>query len=92
MCRLISWRVATNQVSGVNRVGLRRAGFSPETRHAIRAAYDLIYRSRLNVSQAVEELRGKFSQPEIGVLLDFIAASKRGICRDRLAGGAEDEE
>jgi UDP-N-acetylglucosamine acyltransferase len=81
--------VATNLVSGVNRVGLRRAGVAQETRRAIRAAYDLIYRSDLNVSQALENLRAKFSQPEIVELLEFIAASKRGICRDR---GGEDEE
>jgi len=84
--------VATNQVSGINRLGLRRAGFSHETRKTIRAAYDLIYRSQLNVGQAVEELRAKFPQPEIALLLDFIASSKRGICRDRLQAAGEDEE
>jgi UDP-N-acetylglucosamine acyltransferase len=75
--------VATNQVSGINRIGLRRAGASHETRKAIQAAYDMIYRSDMNVSQALGELRAKFHQAEIGHLLDFITASKRGICRSR---------
>ena len=84
--------VATNLVSGVNRLGLRRAGVAQETRRAIRAAYDMIYRSDQNVSQALANLRAKFSQPEIAELLDFISASKRGICRDRGAAKDEDEE
>lgn len=84
--------VATNQVSGINRIGLRRAGLSQETRRAIQAAYDLIYCSDLNVSQALDELRGKFHLPEIALLVDFVAASKRGICRSRGVAGSEDEE
>jgi UDP-N-acetylglucosamine acyltransferase len=84
--------VATNQVSGINRVGLRRAGVPQETRRAIRAAYDMIYRSEINVGQAVEGLRVKFPQPEIAELLNFISASKRGICRDRGDGDDADEE
>jgi UDP-N-acetylglucosamine acyltransferase len=87
--------VATNQVSGINRVGLRRAGLSHETRKAAQAAYEMIYRSDLNVSQALEELRAKFSLPEITQLVDFIAKSKRGICHERTLGGdgdGEDEE
>ena len=82
--------VATNQVGGINRVGLRRANLSQETRRAIQAAYELIYRSGSNVSQAMEELRGKFDFPEIAHLIEFISRSKRGICRDRK--GSEDEE
>jgi UDP-N-acetylglucosamine acyltransferase len=82
--------VATNQVSGINRVGLRRANLSHETRRAIQAAYELIYRSGLNVSQALEELRAKFHFPEIAHLIEFIGSSKRGICRNR--ADAEEEE
>ena len=84
--------VDTNQVSGINRIGLRRAGFSQETRRAIQAAYELIYRSDLNVSQALEELRAKFHLPEIAHLVEFVAQSKRGICRDHGQAGAEEEE
>jgi UDP-N-acetylglucosamine acyltransferase len=84
--------VATNQVSGINRVGLRRAGISHESRRAIQAAYDMIYRSDLNVTQAMEELRAKFHQvPEIAHLLEFIPGTKRGICRDRNRVGDEEE-
>ncbi len=82
--------VDTNRVSGINRVGLRRSGFSQETRRAIQAAYELLYRSGLNTTQALTELRGKFHFPEIAHLIEFIAGSKRGLCRDYRQG--EDEE
>jgi UDP-N-acetylglucosamine acyltransferase len=82
--------VATNRVSGINRIGLRRAGVTHETRQAVQAAYNLVYHSNLNVSQALDELRAKFHQPEVGEIVDFIASSKRGICRSRKS--AEDEE
>ncbi len=83
--------VATNTVSGINRVGLRRAGLSHETRKSIQAAYDMIYHSNLNVGQALEELRQKFHGPEIAQLVEFVAGSKRGICRARGVGGEEEE-
>jgi UDP-N-acetylglucosamine acyltransferase len=82
----------TNLVSGINRIGLRRAGFSQETRRAIQAAFELLYRSDLNVSQALEELRHKFHIPEIAHLTEFIRASKRGICRGDRGSRVEEEE
>ena len=84
--------VDTNQVSGVNRIGLRRAGFSHETRRAIQAAYELIYRSNQNVTQALAELKAKFHFTEIAALVEFISESKRGICRDYGRGEADGEE
>ncbi len=83
--------VAINQVSGINRLGLRRAGFSPETRRTIQAAYELIYRANLNISQALEELRQKFQEPEIVAFVDFISGSQRGICRERAKRDDEEE-
>jgi len=81
----------TNQVAGINRIGLRRAGLSHETRRAIQAAFELLYRSNLNVTQATEELKHKFHIPEIEHLVAFIKESKRGICRGA-DGKKEDEE
>jgi UDP-N-acetylglucosamine acyltransferase len=82
----------TNEVSGINRIGLRRAGFSHETRRAVQAAFELLYRSNLNVTQALEELQRKFHVPEIAHLIDFIRASKRGICRGEQGARGEEEE
>ena len=82
----------TNEVSGINRIGLRRAGFSQETRRAIQAAFDMIYRSNLNVSQALAELKNKFHGPEIAQLVAFIETSKRGICRVQRGKSADEED
>jgi UDP-N-acetylglucosamine acyltransferase len=82
----------TNELSGINRIGLRRASFSHETRRAIQAAYEMLYRSNLNVSQALDELAKKFHIPEITHLIQFIRASKRGICREGLGHSRSGEE
>ena len=84
--------VATNTVSGLNRVGLRRSGVPHETRRALQEAYDMIYHANLNVGQALEELRRKFHLPEITHLIEFVAQSKRGICRARRAAGEDEED
>lgn len=68
------------RVSGLNTIGLQRAGFDPETVKVLREAYRLIYRSNLNVSQAVERIKAEVAPiPEIQHLVEFIEASDRGI-------------
>jgi len=82
-----------NFVAGINRIGLRRAGYSHDLRRAIQATFDLIYRSNLNVTQALGEIEQKFHQPELAHLIAFIRSSKRGICRSQRTGlSPEDEE
>lgn len=68
-----------NQVWGINIVGLRRAGLSPETIKEIRELYRLYFHtSRKDV---VERIKAKdFKSKEIQVFLDFLENSKRGIC------------
>ncbi len=75
--------VATNAVAGTNRIGLRRAGMSGPVRRLIQQAYDVLYRSELNVTQALAKLKsGEFEQsPEAKQIVAFIEGSKRGICR-----------
>lgn len=68
------------RVSGLNTIGLQRAGFEPDTMKALREAYRLIYRSNLNVTQAVERIKSEVAPiPEIQHLLEFIETSDRGI-------------
>lgn len=67
---------------GLNIVGLRRRNFPTPVIRGLETAYTLIYRSGLNVSQAVAEIRGNASLaeiPEVQHVLEFIARSKRGI-------------
>ncbi|MGD9401407.1 MAG: acyl-ACP--UDP-N-acetylglucosamine O-acyltransferase [bacterium] len=75
-------KVAGNplRVSGLNTIGLRRAGFDPETMKVLREAYRLIFRSELNVTQATERIKSELpSIPEIEHLVEFIETSERGI-------------
>ncbi|MDW7679399.1 MAG: acyl-ACP--UDP-N-acetylglucosamine O-acyltransferase [bacterium] len=67
--------------AGINRVGLTRRGFSDEALKEIRGAYKLIYRSGLNVSQALEKLKSQNSTPELETIIQFIESSERGIIK-----------
>lgn len=75
----------SNLVSGLNAVGLRRAGVSMETRMEIKRAFRLIYRSGLNVTEALQAARQQTWGSEAASFFDFIDQSKkRGICQGRL--------
>lgn len=70
----------TSLVSGINAVGLKRAGFSAGTRMEIKRAFKLVYRSGFNITQAIEESKKQSWCPEAQFFLDFIAtAKKRGV-------------
>jgi len=70
------------RVRGVNQVGLERHGFPPESAKRLREAYRLLYRSKLNAKQALEEIRkALWGSPEIEHLVTFIETSTRGIIR-----------
>jgi UDP-N-acetylglucosamine acyltransferase len=68
-------------VRGLNVVGLRRAGFSPESRRELKAVYRALYRSDLNVSQALDTIKRQSNlSASVLHLVRFIEGSKRGIC------------
>jgi UDP-N-acetylglucosamine acyltransferase len=67
---------------GINKEGLKRRGFSPQTIDGLKRAYKTLYRKGLGLEEALNELKGQVSAcPEVQHLLDFIARSKRGIIR-----------
>ena len=70
--------------SGLNVIGLRRKNFSTEVRNNLKRAYQLIYQSNLNRSQAVKQIKAEFnsipdSTSEINNILEFIENSDRGL-------------
>ena len=90
-------KVVGNRASiyGLNGVGLSRRGFSAERLAAIRAAYRVLLRSRLNTSEAVKRLEteGPFTE-DVRALIEFIRSSRRGVIlkrRGRLADSDEGE-
>ena|ERR1700733_11421988 len=87
-CIALRW----NEMCGLNSVGLRRAGFSPEQRLELKRVYRLLFRSGKNVREAVAEAQ-KFSGTTAKVLIDFVASAKRGVCADvgQASNGPEEE-
>jgi len=74
--------VAGNPCSayGINTTGLRRRGFDDERIRALRAAYRSLFRSNLNLGDAVDRLAD--SGPEtadVRAMIDFVRASERGV-------------
>ncbi len=70
------------RIVGLNIVGLRRAGFSHDRVQTLRTAYRIMFREGLSRPTAVARLKGDVHlNPDVELLLDFIEASKRGICR-----------
>jgi UDP-N-acetylglucosamine acyltransferase len=67
-------------VRGVNAVGLRRRGVNQATRSAVKEAYRMIYRSGLNVSQALARIEEEIEPyAEVKEVVDFFRSSKRGV-------------
>jgi UDP-N-acetylglucosamine acyltransferase len=69
-----------NLLSGINAVGLRRAGFSQGARLEVKRAFKLVFWSGINVSQALERAKDETWSADARQFFDFIAASKRGVC------------
>ncbi|WP_416305662.1 acyl-ACP--UDP-N-acetylglucosamine O-acyltransferase [Neptunicella sp. SCSIO 80796] len=73
---------ATMSTFGINSEGLKRRGFSKQTILQIRRAYKVIYRQGNTLEQATDILQEMQQEtPEIGLLVDFIQQSDRGILR-----------
>ena len=65
---------------GLNSVGLQRSGFDEAIVRELKRAYRLVFRSELNVSQALTRARAELQQlPEVMAFLTFIEESERGI-------------
>lgn len=67
-------------IRGVNTVGMKRQGVGLAVRSAVKETYRLIYRSGLNVSQALSKVEEEIELfPEVKEILDFFKTSKRGV-------------
>lgn len=75
---IIDWQ---HTVRGVNVIGLKRAGFDDRRIRAIREAFRVLFRKGRNLSLAVKEIEDqKRTDDDVSALLEFIKASKRGVC------------
>ncbi len=70
------------KVRSYNKVGLERHGFSEDAHRCVKEAYRLIYRSKLNLQQATEQIRSDLPEtPEVQSILAFVTHSPRGIIK-----------
>lgn len=67
------------KVCDLNVIGLRRSGVTPKVRSEIRLAYKLLYRSKLNKTQALEAVETQIEpSDELRYLLDFVKSVRSG--------------
>jgi UDP-N-acetylglucosamine acyltransferase len=70
------------RVFGLNLVGLRRRGFSSERIDRLQQAFRLLTQSKLNTSQALEQIRASLNQDEdVAELVRFVETADRGIIK-----------
>ena len=69
----------TNVVRGLNRVGLRRAGFDAERIRLLAAAFRILFRVRTNLAVAMARVEAEIRSPDVDELLAFIRSSRRGV-------------
>lgn len=78
-----------NRICGLNTVGLRRAGLTPAERLELKQLYRTLFREGQNLREVVASARARFCSGPAKVMLDFLAGSKRGVCCDVGAVGAD---
>jgi UDP-N-acetylglucosamine acyltransferase len=70
------------EVRAVNTIGLKRRGFKEDEISALKEIYRILYRSDLNVRQALERIRKEIPcSTSVETLLSFIESTSRGIVR-----------
>jgi UDP-N-acetylglucosamine acyltransferase len=66
-------------IRGLNLIGMKRHGFAPAVRTAIKRAYKTLYQAGLNFSQAIQQIKQEEVLPEVQEIIDFFESSKRGV-------------
>jgi UDP-N-acetylglucosamine acyltransferase len=69
-------------VKGLNIVGLKRAGFRSSDVVPLKKAYQILFRSRLKLEEALRRIETECATEHTRRLVDFIRHSERGICRE----------
>lgn len=68
---------------GLNTIALERNNFSLDVRNQLKRAYKIVYRSKMNTSQALVQLKKETNWcDEVKYFIQFIAESERGITKE----------
>jgi UDP-N-acetylglucosamine acyltransferase len=67
---------------GINVIGMRRAGFTPQDRQEVKEAYKMLYRSGQSTSAAIEKIAAMVTTEAGKRFVGFLRVpTKRGICK-----------
>lgn len=67
---------------GLNKLGVKRRGYSRETIEKLNHAFHLLLSAKLNTTQAVDRIREEITGcKEVDLLTEFITSSKRGVVK-----------
>ena len=67
---------------GLNRVGMKRRGYSKDTIEKLHRAYHLLLSAKLNTTQALEKIKDEITgSDEVDMLVKFYQSSKRGVVK-----------
>jgi UDP-N-acetylglucosamine acyltransferase len=69
-------------VKGLNVVGLKRAGFRASDIAPLKKAYQILFRSRMKLEEALRRIEAECPTEHTLQLTAFIRRSQRGICRE----------
>ncbi len=69
-------------IKGLNVVGLKRAGLRAVDISPLKKAYQILFRSRLKLEEALRRIEAECATAHTRHLVDFIRRSERGICRE----------
>jgi len=72
-----------SKLYGLNTIGLKRHDFSEEAISALKRVYRIVFRSKLRMAEAIEQIESETigELPEVQKFLTFLKTTKRGICR-----------
>lgn len=80
-----------NAVHGLNLVGMRRAGVSPEALRELKEAYHMLYRAGLLRTEAIARMQAcTFASDEARDFLDFVLNSDRPLVQPREKNNKEE--
>jgi UDP-N-acetylglucosamine acyltransferase len=71
------------QIVGLNKVGLRRNGYTPDQVLQLKQAYRVIYREGLRWNEVMEILRTEFDTGPAAAFHEFFKTGKRGFVQER---------
>ena len=80
-----------NSLAGLNIIGLRRAGFTNAQRLELKQLYRLLFLGSGLLRKRIEMARNAFSGESARLLIEFVAATERGICASARHGDDVDE-